>query len=574
MTSQQPTLPVRSVRASMPTAAMRRSLALLVAVVLFALVAWTGSDARAATAGRLAATPPMGWNDWAHYQCDYTAATILANARALVRTGLAARGYDTVTIDDCWMLKTRDSQGNLQPDPRLFPHGMKPVAAAIHALGLKFGIYEDAGSETCGRFAGSGEPQGGGEAHFLADARLFASWGVDYLKLDGCNVYVPKDQSPNEAYRAAYRAESMALAQVSRPIVFSESAPAYFQGQPSWYDVLSWVRGYGQLWREGTDMANYHGKTATHERFASVLWNYSYNLPLGRFQTPGNWDDPDFIIGGDTGMTLAESRSQLALWAMMSAPLILSSDIDQLTPAVVRVLGNHAVLAVDQDPLGRMATLLRRSASSDALIKPLHDGGYAVAVLNRSATVLPARLNAADLGFEGGACRFDARNLWSGEQQSAVAALRAHIAAHDTAIWTIRPNAACGTPARIGTITRVLPGPNDDETHPNANRYTRCLAASGVVEHCAGTSAESWEVMANGALRSGGKCLAQKDGRAVLAECNSAADQEWHYDVLGKLVNSASRQCLTGATRGTLAVAACGNNLQSQIWALPNDIER
>ncbi len=574
MTPQQPTLPVRSAPASTRTPAMRRSVALLAAVLLTSLAAWTGSDARAATAGRLAATPPMGWNDWAHYQCDYTAATILANARALVRTGLAARGYDTVTIDDCWMLKTRDSQGNLQPDPRLFPQGMKPVAAAIHALGLKFGIYEDAGSETCGRFAGSGEPQGGGEAHFLADARLFASWGVDYLKLDGCNVYVPKGQSENDAYRAAYRAESMALAQVGRPIVFSESAPAYFQGQPSWYDVLSWVRGYGQLWREGTDMANYHGKTATHERFASVLWNYSYNLPLGRFQTPGNWDDPDFIIGGDTGMTLAESRSQLALWAMMAAPLILSSDIEQLTPAVVRILGNRAVLAVDQDPLGRMATLLRRSASSDALIKPLHDGGYAVAVLNRSTAALPVRLKAADLGFEGGTCRFDARNLWSGEHQSAVAALRARVATHDTAIWTIRPNAACGTPARIGTITRVLPGPNDDETHPNASRYTRCLAAPGVVAHCTGTTAESWEVMANGALRSGGKCLAKKGGRAVLAACSSAADQEWHYDVLGKLINSASRQCLTGATRGTLSVAACGNNLQSQIWALPNDIER
>jgi alpha-galactosidase len=574
MTPQQPTLSVRSPSASTRTAAMRRSVALLAAVLLTSLAAWTGSDARAATADRLAATPPMGWNDWAHYQCDYTAATILANARALVRTGLAARGYGTVTIDDCWMLKTRDSQGNLQPDPHLFPQGMKPVAAAIHALGLKFGIYEDAGSETCGRFAGSGEPQGGGAAHFLADARLFASWGVDYLKLDGCNVYVPKGQSENDAYRAAYRAESDALAQVGRPIAFSESAPAYFQGQPSWYDVLSWVRGYGQLWREGTDMANYHGKTATHERFASVLWNYSYNLPLGRFQTPGNWNDPDFIIGGDVGMTLAESRSQLALWAMMSAPLILSSDIEQPTPAAVHILGNQAVLAVDQDPLGRMATLLRRSAWSDALIKPLQGGGYAVAVLNRGATVLPARLSAADLGFKGGACRFEARDLWSGEHQPAVAALHADIASHDTAIWTIRPGDACGAPARIGTITRVLPGRDDDDTHPNAGRYTRCLAAPGTVARCAGSRAESWEVMPDGALRSGGKCLAQKDGHAVLAACSSAADQLWQYDLLGKLINSASHQCLTGSAGGALAVSACGNNLQSQIWALPNDIGR
>ncbi|HEY6455961.1 MAG TPA: glycoside hydrolase family 27 protein, partial [Steroidobacteraceae bacterium] len=334
MSLQKPFLFLLPEPAASRTPMMRWGLALLAAVVLPCLAAWTGSDARAATAVRLAATPPMGWNDWAHYQCDYTAADIVANARALVRTGLAARGYDTVTIDDCWMLQARDSQGNLQADPGRFPQGMQPVAAAVHALGLKFGIYEDAGSETCGRFAGSGEPQGGGKAHFLADARLFASWGVDYLKLDGCNLYVRKGQSENDAYRAAYRAEHSALTQVGRPIVFSESAPAYFQGQPGWYDVLSWVRSYGQLWREGTDMANYHAhaKNPPRSRFASVLWNYSYNLPLGRFQTPGNWNDPDFIIGGDAGMTLAESRSQLALWAMMSAPLILSSDVARLTP--------------------------------------------------------------------------------------------------------------------------------------------------------------------------------------------------------------------------------------------------
>ena len=113
------------------------------------------------------------------------------------------------------------------------------------------------------------------------------------------------------------------------------------------------------------------------------------------------------------------------------------------------------------------------------LIKPLQDGGYAVAVLNRSATALPVRLSATDLGFGGGSCRFDARNLWSGEHQPAATALRADIASHDTAIWTIRPSAACGTPARIGAITRVLPSPTDDENHPNASHYTRCLAAPG-----------------------------------------------------------------------------------------------
>ena len=123
-------------------------------------------------------------------------------------------------------------KGNLQADPQRFPQGIKPVADAVHALGLKFGIYEDAGSETCGGFAGSGEPDGGGKDHFVQDARLFASWGVDYLKLDGCNVYVPKGGNDSDAYRKAYAAQSAALKTVGRPIVFSESAPAYFQGNP------------------------------------------------------------------------------------------------------------------------------------------------------------------------------------------------------------------------------------------------------------------------------------------------------------------------------------------------------
>ncbi|MGH8162475.1 MAG: alpha-galactosidase, partial [Gammaproteobacteria bacterium] len=93
-------------------------------------------------AAMLAPTPPMGWNDWAHYQCHYTAKTILANAKALVSTGLAARGYDTVTIDDCWMSRHRNAAGELQPNPKRFPHGIAPVVAAVHAMGLKFGIYE------------------------------------------------------------------------------------------------------------------------------------------------------------------------------------------------------------------------------------------------------------------------------------------------------------------------------------------------------------------------------------------------------------------------------------------------
>jgi len=227
-------------------------------------------------------------------------------------------------------------------------------------------------------------------------------------------------------------------------------------------------------------------------------------------------------------------------------------------------------LSVDQDPQGRMATLLRRNPASDVLMKPLRDGDYAVAVLNRSTAALPVRLLPADLGFEGSGCRFDARFLWSGAHQPALGALRAEVAAHDTAIWTIRPDAACGTPARIGTVTRILQSLADaNRATPDLTRYTLCLAASGVAEQCAGTAGETWEITGDRALRSGGKCLAQQGDRAVLTACRSAADQAWQYDLRGQLVNSASRLCLTGPAHGALAVKACGNNLPSQIWSLP-----
>lgn len=131
---------------------------------------------------------------------------------------------------------------------------MKEVADAVHTLGLHFGIYEDAGYETCGGFAGSGEPKGGGKDHFLQETKLFESWGVNHLKPDGCNLYIAHGSTKFATYRKPYAAQSKAPKAASRPIASSESTPAYFQGTPEWYAVLEWVRDYCQLWREGTDI--------------------------------------------------------------------------------------------------------------------------------------------------------------------------------------------------------------------------------------------------------------------------------------------------------------------------------
>lgn len=538
------------------------------------------SFAAAAEGKPLALTPPMGWNDWAHYQCGFTADTILDNAKALVSTGLARLGYDTVTIDDCWMQKDRDANGNLQPDPKRFPNGMKPVADAIHGMGLKFGIYEDSGSETCGRFAGSGQPEGGGQAHFLEDARLFASWGVDYLKLDGCNVYVQPGENEEQAYRMAYAAEHAALQQVGRPIAFSESAPAYFQGTPEWYDVLSWVGEYGQLWREGTDISNYHAHPIPAQfrrrfpqltRYQSMVWNYSYNLPLGRFQKPGTWNDADFIIAGDIGMSLPESRTQMTLWSMMSAPLILSSDVAKLSPEAIAVVGNKDVIAIDQDPLGKMATLVRRTPQIDVLFKRLSSGDDAVAVMNHGDAPVNVEVTPAELGFAASGCQLDAKDLWNGKEQSGATSLQAEVAPHDAALWRVHPSSQCGEPGHTGTITMI----SATRRQHSIDGYTRCLAAPGTVEPCAGTDLERWAVTPEGALQSsGGECLAVVNGKPVMQACRSVSAQQWRYTLKGNLVNNGSLQCLTAAgpesQPQSIEMQVCGHNVATQIWSLPN----
>ncbi|MDF3290490.1 glycoside hydrolase family 27 protein [Streptomyces silvisoli] len=338
----------------------------------------------------LAATPPMGWNDWSYYQCGINEKLILDQGRALVRSGLAAKGYNTVTTDDCWMTKDRDASGNLVSDPQKFPDGMAYVGRQLHAMGLKFGIYEDAGTQTCGGYAGSWQ-------HYDADARLFAKWGVDYLKLDGCNVPSVPGQSDEETYRQAYAGMSRALRDSGRRIVFSESAPAYFQGTSDWYTVLGWVARYGNLWREGTDIAL--GQESGAAKWRSLLGNYDYNAPLEKYAGPGHWNDPDFLLVGDRGLTADESQTQMTLWAEMAAPLISSTDLTRLSAQALAILGNRDIIAVDQDRLGVQATRVVHTDTHDVLTRPLANGDRAVVFLNRGDTPLAISAPASALGF-------------------------------------------------------------------------------------------------------------------------------------------------------------------------------
>ncbi|WP_424210911.1 ricin-type beta-trefoil lectin domain protein [Streptomyces sp. BI20] len=519
----------------------------------------------------LALRPPQGWNNWAHYMCEIDEATVVANADALVSTGLAAKGYDTVTVDDCWTTKSRDANGDLVTDGAKFPRGMAWLGRYLHGKGLRFGIYQDAGHLTCERYPGSGTPVGGGPDNFDRDARLFASWEVDYVKMDGCNVWVPPGQTKEQAYRDAYTKVARALKATGRPMVLSASAPAYFQageyGGPDWHKVIGWVRETGQLWREGRDIKVYAPKAPDTSRWASVLGNYGYNRWLARHSGPGNWNDPDFLLAGAPGLTEEEGRSQVALWAMMAAPFILSSDVTKLSAAGLAALKNDDLLALDQDPLGRQAAVISSDGTLDVLARPLSGGERAVAVLNRSNSAKEVGVPLTDIGLSG--CAVAAKDLWTGATTRVETRLSAKVPAHGTAVWRLT-GLNCGKAVPTGQI--VGAGVTCvDGRHPGE-------AGTAAMSACAGTSDQRWQVRADGSLRLLGSCLtAGEAGAVTLAACAPGLPgQRWTYRRDGALVERVDGRCLEApapvkapAAPGPLRLVPCGDHVTAQTWSLP-----
>jgi hypothetical protein len=376
----------------------------------------------------LALTPPMGYNNWSYYQCHINEDLILSQAKALVSSGLAKKGYDTITIDDCWMTKARNADGTLAADPQKFPHGMAWMGQQVHALGLKFGIYEDAGDKTCGGFAGSWN-------HFQQDADTFAKWKVDYIKLDGCNVPDVPGKTKEEAYRYAYKAFSDAILKTHRKMVYSESAPAYFQNTPDdWYRVLGWVAQYGNLWREGADIAL--GQYSGVRKWRSLNYNYSYNVGLWKYAGPGHWNDADFLLVGDSGLSDDEMQSQMSLWAIMAAPLISSTDLTKISPSALAILGNTDVISVDQDPAGVQGHIVQFGETYDVLAKPLANGDVAVVLYNKGDTPKKIKTTASLVGLKD-TSSLKLKNLVSKATTTSKGDIQATVPSHASVIYRI-----------------------------------------------------------------------------------------------------------------------------------------
>ncbi|HEX4758790.1 MAG TPA: glycoside hydrolase family 27 protein [Terracidiphilus sp.] len=342
----------------------------------------------------LAGTPPMGWSTWNHYHRDISDALVRAQADALVASGMRDAGYVYVNIDGGWQ-GVRDADGVLHPNSN-FPD-MKALGDYIHSKGLKFGIYSGPGPKSCG-----GQPTSYGfEAQ---DAKMFASWGVDFLKYDLCSFrQIMQQQSGGDVtksdalMKAAYEKMHQALAATGRPILFSMC-------QYGWGEVWTWgAEVGGSMWRISGDIND------TYDRMSL---NGFGEAGLSKFAGPGRWNDPDFLEVGNDGMNADEQRTHFSLWAMLASPLIAGNDVTAMTEQTKSILLNKEVIAVDQDPLGKQGERAYADGPLEVWARPLEGGAMAVALFNRTTGATHMTLRLKDVGWQGPAT---ARNLWAHE---------------------------------------------------------------------------------------------------------------------------------------------------------------
>jgi alpha-galactosidase len=335
----------------------------------------------------LSMTPPMGWNSWNKFACHITEEKVRQAADQMVSSGLKTAGYEYIVIDDCWQGE-RDAEGRITADKSKFPAGIKELADYIHARGLKFGIYSDAGTKTCG-----GRP--GSRGHEYQDALQYAAWGVDYLTYDWCNV-------GTQDAKSSYLTMSDALRATGRPIVFSMCE--WGTAKP-WL----WAATIGNLWRTTGDIWDHWQGHKTYS--LGMMDIVDLQVGLSSFSGPGHWNDPDMLEVGNGGMTTEEYRSHFSLWAELAAPLMAGNDLSAMSPETKEILTNAEVIAIDQDTLGKQGDRVMKDGDLEVWSRPLKDGGRAVVLLNRSDTTKDMKVSWEDLGYPH-SLTLHIRDLW------------------------------------------------------------------------------------------------------------------------------------------------------------------
>ena len=325
--------------------------------------------------------PPMGWNSWNKFAGRVTAEDVKSMADAMASNGMKAAGYQFINIDDTWEAG-RDAKGNITTNKK-FPD-MKALADYVHSKGLKLGIYSSPGPNTCAGYEGS-------YGHEEQDARTYAAWGIDYLKYDWCGA---RNLYTDDEMQAVYQKMGDALRAAGRPIVYSLC-------QYGRQDVWKWGPAVaGNLWRTTGDIRD------TWDSMSRIGFEQS---DLYSYAKPGHWNDPDMLEIGNGGMNETEYRTHMSLWSILAAPLLAGNDLRSVPPAILEILTNREVIAIDQDKDGVQGHRASKNGDEEIWIRPLSGDAVAVAIFNRSTADAKSTVKWAEVGLQG---KFKVRDIW------------------------------------------------------------------------------------------------------------------------------------------------------------------
>lgn len=356
-------------------------------------------------------TPALGWNNW-NSGLPPTAENALKTANLFVSLGLKELNYSYINMDLGWSAKER-SGGNLVPNSTYFPDGIPAVTKKIHGLGLKFGLFGDAGAKTCGDYPGS-------QGHEREDAAQFVKWEIDYLKYDNCNF---PDGDATKGYTDMYNA----LKSQNRPILYSLSQWGA-NSEKTWGPTLA------NSWRVGKDISDTWRSIATIAAGNAALYSQA---------TPGGFNDWDMLEIGNGGLTPAEERTHFGLWAISKSPLLIGCDLSKISEPSLAILKNKGIIEINQDLLGVAATTFKppsieEGPTGDALW-PYWSGklsdGYIVGLVNVNRTSTTLSVSLGDVpGIWPGTYAWE--ELYSGRKGQSDS-VSAKLDGHDMAVFKV-----------------------------------------------------------------------------------------------------------------------------------------
>ncbi|KIM69771.1 glycoside hydrolase family 27 protein [Scleroderma citrinum Foug A] len=376
--------------------------------------------------GRL---PALGWNTWNAFHCNITADLVVGAANDLKRLGLADAGYQYVNIDDCWAQLNRDNSTlRIVPDPQKFPDGISGVADQVHTLGLKLGIYGDAGTSTCAGYPGS-------LGYEDIDAATFTEWGVDFAHIfspDNCYVPVnwtdsctpPGGDWCNSNSAIRYRRMTAALDVQKSPVQYS----LCIWGQAH---VWEWGSKVGHSWRV-TDWSSVVSIITANAAILDYVDFYSHN-------------DMDMMEIGNGNLTIQEQRTHFSVWAFMKSPILLGATLSNLSADQLSIISNPALLAFHQDDEnGAPAKPFQATSTTHTTTPPEYYAGKSkkgihIFIINTLDSTTTKTFDYANVPYIGEP-PYTVTDMWTGAivvQSAGSAPFSVSVDAHDTKAYLI-----------------------------------------------------------------------------------------------------------------------------------------